>query len=153
MTRPVALEALYADLRLFQNLWLPSVTLVKKTRVGSRLRRQDGPPQTPFDRVRVCPDADPSKVVELARIHATLDPFVLAGRIDQQLRRLYELAHHRPGGRPMDAAGHRPSTASAGSEDFGNPINGATIHRPVTVLNGLTGTRGRATRSCGPIVK
>ena len=83
--------------------------------------------------MRACPDADPAKVVELARIHATLDPFVLAGRIDQQLRRLYELAHHRRGGRPMDAA------ASAGSEDFGNPINGATIHRPVTVSNGLTG--------------
>ena len=97
--------ALYADLRLFQNLWLPSVTLVKKTRVGSRRRRQHGPPQTPFDRVRACPDADPAKVVELARIHATLDPFVLAGRIDQQQRRRYELAHHRRRGRPMDAAG------------------------------------------------
>ena len=102
---PAALEALNADLRLFQNLWLPSVTLVKKTRVGSRRRRQYGPPQTPFDRVRACPDADPAKVVELARIHATLDPFVLAGRIDQQQRRRYELAHHRRRGRPMDAAG------------------------------------------------
>ena len=155
---PAALEALYADLRLFQNLWLPSVTLVKKTRVGSRRRRQYGPPQTPVDRVRACPDADPAKVVELARIHATLDPLVLAGRIDQQLRRLYELAHHRRGGRPCGKRqnhvshkvlrtpkervfhrAHRPSTASAGSEDFGNPINGATIYRPVTVSNGLTG--------------
>ena len=35
-----ALNALYEDLRLFQNLWLPSVKLVKKTRVASRLRRQ-----------------------------------------------------------------------------------------------------------------
>src|SRR5215218_8817378 len=34
-----ALNALYADLRLLQNLWLPSVKLVTKTRVGSRLRR------------------------------------------------------------------------------------------------------------------
>ena len=67
-------------------------------------------PQTPFDRVRACPDADPAKVVELARIHATLDPFVLAGRIDQQLRRLYELAHHRPAAGPWTrpATGPRP---------------------------------------------
>ena len=35
-----ALNALYGDLRLLQNLWLPSVKLVKKTRVGSRLRRR-----------------------------------------------------------------------------------------------------------------
>lgn len=98
-----ALNALYADLRLWQNLWLPSVKLVKKTRVGSRVRRQYGPPQTPFERVRVCAAADPAKVAELARIHATLDPFVLAARIDQQLGRLYALATHPRGGRPMDA--------------------------------------------------
>jgi transposase InsO family protein len=105
---PAALEglnALYADVRLFQNLWLPSVKLVKKTRVGSRLQRQYGPPQTPFERVRACPAADPAKVAELARIHATLDPFALAARIDQQLQRLYGLATHRRGGRPVDAAG------------------------------------------------
>src|SRR5438552_4193704 len=83
-----ALNALYADLRLWQNLWLPSVKLVKKTRVGSRVRRQYGPAQTPFERVRACPEADPAKVATLARIHATLDPFVLAARIDQQLGHL-----------------------------------------------------------------
>jgi hypothetical protein len=73
--------------------------------VGSRLQRQYGPPQTPFERVRACPAADPAKVAELARIHATLDPFALAARIDQQLQRLYGLATHRRGGRPVDAAG------------------------------------------------
>ncbi len=40
-----ALNALYDDLRLFQNLWLPSVTLEKKTRVGSRLQRRYDAPQ------------------------------------------------------------------------------------------------------------
>ena len=59
-----ALNALYADLRLLQNLWLPSVKLVKKTRVGSRVRRY-GPPQTPLERVRACPEADPAKVAAL----------------------------------------------------------------------------------------
>lgn len=99
-----ALNTLYADLRLWHNLWLPSVKLLKKTRVGSRVRRQYGPAQTPFARVRACPDADPAKVAALVRLHATLDPFVLAARIDTQLERLYALATHRRGG-PMDAAG------------------------------------------------
>ncbi len=100
-----ALNALYADLRLLQNLWLPSVKLVKKTRVGSQLRRVYGPPATPFDRVRACPTADAAKVAALRRLHATLDPFALATRIEQQQDRLFALANHRRGGRPMDAAG------------------------------------------------
>lgn len=108
-----ALNALYADLRLLQNLWLPSVKLVTKTRVGSRLRRVYGPPQTPLDRVRACPTADAAKVAALTRLHATLDPFALATRIEQQQDRLYALANHRRGGRPMDAAGPVENAKSA----------------------------------------
>ena len=121
----VALNALYADLRLLQNLWLPSVKLVKKTRVGSRLRRVYGPPQTPLDRVRACPTADLIKVAALTRLHATLDPFVLAGRIEQQQKRLYALANHRRGGRPMDAAGPVENAQSAfPTRSLENPQSG-----------------------------
>ena len=100
-----ALNALYADLRLLQNLWLPSVKLVKKTRVGSRLRRSYDRPQTPLERVRACPDADQAKVAALVRLQGTLDPFALAARIEEQRDRLYALANHRRGGRAVDAAG------------------------------------------------
>jgi len=120
-----ALNALYADLRLWQNLWLPSVKLVKKTRVGSRVRRQYGPPQTPFDRVQACPDADPVKVAQLARLHATEAPFTLAARIDRQLSQLYALANHRRGGRPMDAAGPVENAKSAfPTRSLENPKSG-----------------------------
>ena len=125
---PAALEglnALYADVRLFQNLWLPSVKLVKKTRVGSRVRRQYGPPQTPFERVQACPDADPAKVAHLAHLHATEDPFTLAARIDRQLPRLYALANHRRGGQPKDAA--RPVENAKGAfptRSLENPKSG-----------------------------
>ena len=100
-----ALNALYADLRLLQNVWLPSVKLVTKTRVGSRVRRQYDRPQTPLDRVRACVDADPAKVSALTQLQRTQDPFVLAARIEEQRDRLYALANDRRGGRPMDAAG------------------------------------------------
>ena len=103
---PDALEALttlYADLRLWQNLWLPSVKLLTKTRAGSRLRRTYGPPQTPFERVRACPDADPVKVEALTQLHATLDPVVLAARIDRRPVHLYALANQRRAARPIDA--------------------------------------------------
>jgi hypothetical protein len=108
-----ALNALYAEVRLLQNLWLPSVKLVQKTRVGSRLRRVYGPPQTPLDRLRACPTADPVNLAALTRLHATLDPFALATRIEQQQERLYAHANHRRGGQPMDAAGSVENATSA----------------------------------------
>ena len=111
------MNALYRqELRLFQNLFLPSVKLVRKIRVGARIRRVYDPPQTPFDRVRVCPEADPVRVAQLEALRAQLDPFALAEGIEQQLARLYTLAHPRPARpawalqavRSPAAAAHRP---------------------------------------------
>ncbi len=97
---PAAREAmndLYRhELRLLQNLFLPSVKLVRKVRVGSRLRRVYDRPQTPCERVRTCPEADPGKVAQLQALREQLDPFALAEAIDAKLTRLYALAHHRP---------------------------------------------------------
>ncbi len=91
-----AMNALYRqELRLFQNVFLPSVKLVRKVRVGSRLRRVYDRPQTPFERVQACPAADPARVAALRTLRAQLDPFALAEAIDQALSRLYALAHHR----------------------------------------------------------
>lgn len=113
----VALNAVYAELRLFQNLFLPTVKLVRKVRVGARTRRHYDPAQTPLDRVRACPEADRTKVAALVALRARLDPFVLATRIDRLLERVYALAHHRtvPGraARPVDGA--RPVDATSAS--------------------------------------
>ena len=90
-----AMNAVYADLRLLQNLFLPSVKLQRKERLGARLRRYYDAPQTPLDRVRACPQADPTKVAALVGQRAALDPFALAARIDRQLEAVYALANHR----------------------------------------------------------
>lgn len=87
-----ALTLLYADLRLFQNLFQPSMKLKGKERRGSRLIRRYDAPRTPFERVRACSDSDSKKVTALARLLATTDPFVLSQRIDQHLERLWALA-------------------------------------------------------------
>lgn len=90
-----AMNAVYAELRLFQNLFLPSVKLVTKERVGARVRRRYDQPQSPLDRVRGCPQADAATVHALVALRARLDPFVLARRIDDGLGRVYHLANHR----------------------------------------------------------
>jgi len=96
---PHAIEAindLYRhELRLWLNLYLPSVKLVKKTRVGSKLRRVYDAPQTPLERVAVCPQADADRVAELRKLRNSLNPFELAQRIDRKLERIYQLANRR----------------------------------------------------------
>jgi len=87
-----ALNALYADLRLFQNLFQPSMKLVRTERVGSRRIRRYDRPQTPFERVRACPEADPQKVAALEQVLTTTDPFVLSRQIDRHLEHLWALA-------------------------------------------------------------
>ena len=112
---PAALAAindLYRhELRLLQNLFLPSVKLVAKMRVGSRLRRRYDAPQTPLDRVHAAPQHDRAKVAALLALRQRLDPFALAQTIDQKIERLYALANHRqsPGPAPEPTPAGPPS--------------------------------------------
>ena len=90
-----AMNVVYTDLRLLQNLFLPSVKLVRKERVGAHVRRRYDAPQTPLDRLRVCPAADPVKLHALLELARTLDPFDLARRVDEGLERVYRHANFR----------------------------------------------------------
>ena len=135
-----ALNALYDDLRLLQNLWLPSVKLVKKMRVGSRLRRQYDAAQTPFERVRACPEADPVQVARLTRLRETLDPFALAARIDQQIGRLYALANHRRSPIPI-----QPVDAAGPVENAQNALPTRSLENPKSGFS--TATTGPSSRS------
>lgn len=91
-----AMNDLYRnELKLYQNLFQPSVKLVKKVRVGSRLKRIYDTPKTPFQRVCGSVHADPAKIAYYKRLLESLDPFDLAQTIDQKLDRIYQLAHVR----------------------------------------------------------
>lgn len=92
-----AIDDLYRhELRLFQNLFLPSVKLERKERVGSRLRRYYEAPQTPFQRVSASPVADPERVAELHRRRQTFDPFELSAAIQAKLERIFSLSREAP---------------------------------------------------------
>lgn len=90
-----ALNDLYQnELRLLQNLFLPSVKLQRKVRVGSRLRRRYQAPQTPFQRLAACPLAflHPDRLAELQRLVHTLDPFALSQTIQTKLESIFQLS-------------------------------------------------------------
>ena len=91
-----AINRLYAgDLRLLQNLFLPSVKLLRKERLGSRVRRRYGPPQTPLDRVLACRGEDPQALASLLTLRQQLDPFQLATSVERQLQAIDRLANPR----------------------------------------------------------
>lgn len=79
------------ELRLMMNLFQPSVKLVSKKRVGSKLKRVYDAPQTPLDRIRAAKGSDHDRVNGLLRLRAATDPFKLAITIQKKLNRVWAL--------------------------------------------------------------
>jgi len=89
-----ALNDLYAhELRLYMNLFQPSVKLIRTERKGSRKTRRYDQPRTPLDRLAKMPGADPKKVADFLHLRSRLDPFVLSRIIRQKLERIWALRH------------------------------------------------------------
>jgi hypothetical protein len=105
-----AINELYQnELRIFQNLFLPAMKLIKKSRIGSKLKRSYDKPQTPLERVLNCPQADPLKVQRLKRLRDQTDPFELAKRIEQKLERIFEMANQRVSPQPKQPVSPSPT--------------------------------------------
>ena len=145
--RPEAVEAindLYRnELRLWLNLFLPSVKLAKKVRVGSKLRRRYDGPRTPFERVRECPQADRKRIARLEELRKRLDPFDLAKAIDRKLERIYHLAH--PGLGPK--GDERTAVGAKQCERRGNGCGKAAARKPRT--NRVSTPLGNPAKSAG----
>ena len=111
---PQALQAindLYRnELRILQNLFLPSMKLLEKTRIGSKLKRRYDQPQTPLDRLLNCPQADPLTIQKLKDLRQSTDPFALAKRIEQKLEHIYLLANQRISPNPTPQPSPQPLT-------------------------------------------
>jgi len=105
-----AINELYQnELRIFQNLFLPSMKLIKKSRVGSKLKRSYDKPQTPLERVLQCPQADPVKMQQLKRLRDQTDPFELAKRIEHKLERIFAMANQRVSPQPKQPNSPSPT--------------------------------------------
>jgi hypothetical protein len=85
------INSLYEQLRIFQNLFQPSMKLNRKIRKGSRVLRHYDVPATPLERVLQCAQKTP-QIQALESTAKNTDPFELSRQIDQQLDGLYNLA-------------------------------------------------------------
>jgi transposase InsO family protein len=91
-----AMNDLYKnELRLFMNLFMPSMKLMKKERIGSRLKRVYDKPKTPFERVLDSNQGDSINIAELKKLQETLNPFDLVQSIESKLERIYRFANRR----------------------------------------------------------
>jgi transposase InsO family protein len=129
-----AINAVYRqELRLWMNLYLPSVKLMEKERVGSKLRRVYSPAQTPFERVLASGQVDARRVAELKKLRSTLDPFQLSSSIDRKLESIYALANRRLSPKVENSRGattvEKPRHGKVQKTDFptalGNPAKNA----------------------------
>jgi len=80
--------------RLLTNLFLPSVKLAKKIRIGSKIKRIYGAPKTPLDRLRDSGKGDRKKIEELYKLRGELNPFELSKKVEAKLEWIWKLASH-----------------------------------------------------------
>ncbi len=83
------------ELHWFQNFFQPSVKLVKKIRIGSKLKRVYDSPKTPFQRLCACKEVDRKKLTQLKNLFVSIDPFELSKTIDKKLNRIYQMRTRR----------------------------------------------------------
>jgi len=90
------LNKLYGYLRLYVNFFQPVRKLVKKERIGSRIKKRYDVAQTPYRRVLACPDISEEIKMKLKREYDMLNPAELKRQItylQNELLRLNALKH------------------------------------------------------------
>jgi len=94
-----AMNDLYGnELSLMMNLFQPSVKLIERRRVGSKLTRRYEPARTPLDRLLDFHAGKPlpEPVARLVALRASTDPFELARTIEDKLGRIERAGNALP---------------------------------------------------------
>lgn len=86
------MNTVYDDLRLYVNFFQPSMKLVAKQRVDTKVRKRYDSAQTPYQRVLRSPDVDDACKENLRRVYLGLNPVALRTRIDAHLKALWNSA-------------------------------------------------------------
>ena len=131
------------ELRLWMNFFQPSVKLVERQRVGSRVRRIYDRAQTPFERLIALDALEPKQRSALEALCARTDPFELSASIERKLAAIRKAALEQPaqpplyhqGGTIAAPPGQRRRLQAAKiavSPGSSNIRTGATIRAPVT---------------------
>lgn len=89
---PLMNDLYTTEWRLLLNFFLPSVKLIEKHRVKSKIIKRHDEPQTPLARVLASPHVDPHTTQHLSRLRAQLNPFDLQRTVSTKINRILKLA-------------------------------------------------------------
>jgi hypothetical protein len=87
-----ALNAVYSLLRLWVNYFQPSMKLIAKQRVGSRVRKQYDQAQTPYQRVLASPQVTSADKEALRQQFLSLNPVHVRRALDERLAKFWQQA-------------------------------------------------------------
>jgi hypothetical protein len=88
-----ALNELYThEWRLLLNFFFPSVKLVAKQRIKSKIIKRHDAPQTPLQRILRSPHVPPGTKQHLMDIYKQLNPFLLQKTVSSKINRILRLA-------------------------------------------------------------
>lgn len=90
------LNALYRECwNPLANFFLPSIKLVRKTRIGARLKKEYDQPRTPYQRLLECADIPEGSKAGLRERYTSLDPFRLQEELQKRLKDLFQTLRRR----------------------------------------------------------
>ncbi len=100
----LTINQLYRHLRLYTNFFQPSMKLIEKTRIGSKVTKKHDIPKTPYQRVlksqHICDDTKK----DLKRQYKALNPASLKRKITRLQQKLLRLASLKQSKRKRNAA-------------------------------------------------
>jgi hypothetical protein len=100
------LNELYDHLRLYLNFFHPQMKLIRKERVGTKVKKQYDLPQTPFQRLMALEEISADRKKKLQITYEQLNPFALKRSIDMLQERLHKMVYEKHKGRPVYAINH-----------------------------------------------
>jgi hypothetical protein len=97
------LNELYGHLRLYLNFFHPQMKLIKKERIGSKVRKQYDVPQTPYQRLLGLEEISGERKTRLQTTYDQLNPFALKRTIDKLQERIGKMIFEKNKGRTVYA--------------------------------------------------
>ena len=127
------MNELYDVLRLYTNFFLPSMKLIEKTRIGSKVIKRYDIPKTPYRRIMEEDDNKVPKEVKerLRKQYDKLNPIELKRKIDKLQEKLYQLYKRKQKERKQNdklksLSSNIPKNTSMKRNDFVYNFNEAT---------------------------
>ena len=82
-----------SEWNLYFNFFIPSMKLIKKERIGSKIIKKYDRPKTPYQRLEESKHIDPSTKTMLKKQFESLNPFEIQERMKEKIKQIIDLAN------------------------------------------------------------